>query len=75
MLGNLSFYLFISTFLINTIKNEHSYKILYIFYSVTESILNVLKSIDPYWRCFSYQCELEEGELCPFDEVNEDPPK
>ena len=45
------------------------------FYSVTESILNVLKSIDPYWRCFSYQCELEEGELCPFDEVNEDPPK
>ena len=33
MLGNLAFYLFFSTCLINSIKHEHSYKILYIFQS------------------------------------------
>ena len=44
-------------------------------FSVTESILNVIKALAPHWRSLNYQCELEEGELCPFDGVNEDPPK
>ena len=44
-------------------------------YSVTESILNVIKMLAPHWRCLQYQCELEEGELCPFDGVNEEPPR
>ena len=30
--------------------------------SVTESILNVIKVLAPHWRCFQYQCELEERE-------------
>ncbi|XP_041347489.1 histone deacetylase 6-like [Gigantopelta aegis] len=43
--------------------------------SVIETILNVIKVLRPYWQCFQYQEELTPRELCPFDGVNELPPK
>ncbi|XP_048253053.1 histone deacetylase 6-like isoform X2 [Haliotis rufescens] len=43
--------------------------------SVTETILNVIKVLHPYWSCFRYQKSLEVGELCPFDDVNTLPPR
>ncbi|XP_045164142.2 histone deacetylase 6-like isoform X1 [Mercenaria mercenaria] len=43
--------------------------------SVTESILNVIKCLSPYWTCLCYQSRLDEDEPCEFDGVNSDPPK
>ncbi|XP_052280508.1 histone deacetylase 6-like isoform X1 [Dreissena polymorpha] len=42
--------------------------------SVTESILNVMKVLAPYWSCLAYQTPLEDNELCAFPGVNTDPP-
>ncbi|XP_033746720.1 histone deacetylase 6-like isoform X2 [Pecten maximus] len=44
-------------------------------HSITSTILNVIKVLRPYWSCFSYQTELTWEELCPFEDVNEMPPK
>ncbi|XP_062614787.1 histone deacetylase 6-like isoform X2 [Saccostrea cucullata] len=41
--------------------------------SVTESILNVIKVLRPYWKCLQYQ-EFT-SDPCPFEEVNLSPPK
>ncbi|XP_060580464.1 histone deacetylase 6-like isoform X2 [Ruditapes philippinarum] len=43
--------------------------------SVTESILNVIKCLAPYWTCLCYQPQLDEDEPCELDGVNDDPPK
>ncbi|KAL4226056.1 Histone deacetylase domain [Mactra antiquata] len=43
--------------------------------SVTESILNTIKCISPYWECLCYQPKLDEDDVCDFDVVNNDPPK
>ncbi|XP_061195454.1 histone deacetylase 6-like isoform X1 [Saccostrea echinata] len=41
--------------------------------SVTESILNVIKVLRPYWKCLQYQGFTSDP--CPFEEVNQSPPK
>jgi len=46
-----------------------------IYCSVTESILNVIKCLAQHWSCLAYQTDLEDGELCPFDDVNSEPPR
>ncbi|KAL3852467.1 hypothetical protein ACJMK2_016100 [Sinanodonta woodiana] len=43
--------------------------------SVTESILNVIKMLRPYWKCFQYQSTLGLEMTCPFPGVNEMPPR
>ncbi|KAL5014978.1 hypothetical protein ScPMuIL_009248 [Solemya velum] len=43
--------------------------------SVTESILNVIKVLQPYWICFQYQTTVCEEESCPFEGVNCMPPR
>ncbi|OWF48323.1 histone deacetylase 6-like isoform X1 [Mizuhopecten yessoensis] len=44
-------------------------------HSITTTILNVIKVLQPYWNCFSYQTELALEESCPYEEVNDMPPK
>ncbi|XP_055958086.1 histone deacetylase 6 isoform X1 [Patella vulgata] len=43
--------------------------------NVTESILNVIKVLKPYWNCFFNQDILEDGEICQYDALLELPPK
>ncbi|ESP03569.1 hypothetical protein LOTGIDRAFT_137337, partial [Lottia gigantea] len=38
--------------------------------SVVESILNVIKVLKPYWTCFIGQGDLEEVEVCEYDEFS-----
>ncbi|XP_078342016.1 protein deacetylase HDAC6-like isoform X3 [Crassostrea virginica] len=41
--------------------------------SITESILNVIKVLRPYWKCLQYQGFTSDP--CPYEEVNQSPPK
>lgn len=41
--------------------------------SVTESILNVIKVLRPHWKCLQYQGFTSDP--CPYEEVNQLPPK
>ncbi|XP_055999659.1 histone deacetylase 6-like isoform X2 [Ostrea edulis] len=41
--------------------------------SITESILNVIKVLRPYWKCLQYQGFTSDP--CPYEEVNHLPPK
>ena len=43
------------------------------YFSITESILNVIKVVRPYWKCLQYQGFTSDP--CPYDEVNQSPPK
>ncbi|XP_064607029.1 histone deacetylase 6-like [Liolophura sinensis] len=43
--------------------------------SITESILNVIKGVQPYWKCFQYQQGDSFSDTCPYPEVNTWPPK
>ncbi|KAL8604362.1 hypothetical protein ACOMHN_028125 [Nucella lapillus] len=43
--------------------------------SVVCSILNVIKVLRPYWRCFDTFETLEEGAVCVFEDVNSMPPR
>ena len=42
-------------------------------FSITESILNVIKVLRPYWKCLQYQGFTSDP--CPYEEVNQLPPK
>ncbi|XP_025108530.1 LOW QUALITY PROTEIN: histone deacetylase 6-like [Pomacea canaliculata] len=43
--------------------------------SIITTILNVIKVLRPYWKCLQASQLLGPGELCPFEEVNSNPPR